>query len=204
MLAARTSLHLFLGGNPLGTVLYSGRMNQKKPAPASPKAHPKEKSLQGQKKTTPSPAGFIDHDSQLKYWLFKSEPSTYSFLTLLEERGTAWNGVRNFQARNFLRETHPGDWVLIYHSGEERAVVGLAQVNSLPYPDPDPKKKGDWLQVDIAAVARFPSPVSLALLKQNPALQGLLLIRHTRLSCMPITQAEFSTICKLGELRDRP
>jgi predicted RNA-binding protein with PUA-like domain len=184
-------------------MLYSGRMTQKKSPQARPKPHPKGKTQKGPEEPSPLPVGSSGSHPGPKYWLFKSEPSTYSFLTLLKEGRTAWNGVRNFQARNFLRETRPGDWVLIYHSGDERAVVGLAQVNSLPYPDPDPKKKGDWLQVDIAAVAAFPNSVSLALLKQNPALQGLPLIRHTRLSCMPITQAEFSTICKVGELRDR-
>lgn len=83
-----------------------------------------------------------------KYWLLKTEPSTYHFDELLESGKTNWNGVRNYQARNFIREIKKGDLVLIYHSGDDRAVIGTALVNSNPYPDLDPKKPGEWVRIN--------------------------------------------------------
>ncbi len=133
------------------------------------------------------------------HWLFKTEPGTYSFQQLLKDGKTNWNGVRNFQARNFLREVAPGDQVLIYHSGDERQVVGLAQVTRGAFPDPDPRKKGDWVQLEIAATRSIPHPVTLQELKAHPDLAELLLIRQSRLSCMPITSREFKIILKLGK-----
>lgn len=132
------------------------------------------------------------------YWLLKSEPSTYSFQDLLRDKKTNWNGIRNFQARNFLRAARPGDLALIYHSGDDKAVVGIAKVTSEPYADPDPKKPGDWLQMDLAPVKPLKTPVELARLKATPALKGLLLLKQSRLSTMPITAAEYAAILKLG------
>ncbi len=134
-----------------------------------------------------------------KTWLFKSEPETYSFETLMKEKTTAWNGVRNFQARNFLRECQKGDLALIYHSGDEKAVVGIAEIISKPYPEIDPKKPGEWVQVDIKAKKRLKSPVSLKTLKTTSTLKNLLLIKQSRLSCMPVTLNEFEEIIRLGD-----
>lgn len=133
------------------------------------------------------------------YWLFKSEPQTYSFETLLKEKKTHWNGVRNFQARNHLRNAARGDLALIYHSGEEKAVVGIARVIREAYPDPDPKKPGDWVQIDLEAIEALPNAVTLKTLKSTPAFKTLPLITQSRLSCMPITEAHFKAIVKLGK-----
>jgi predicted RNA-binding protein with PUA-like domain len=132
------------------------------------------------------------------HWLFKSEPQTYSFSQLLKDKKTNWNGVRNFQARNFLKEAQVGDLALIYHSGDERAVVGIAKVVRAAYPDPDPEKKGDWVQLDLAPVERLERPVSLAEIKSEPGLADLLLIKQSRLSCMPVTAKHFQLILRLG------
>src|SRR5687768_6374766 len=96
------------------------------------------------------------------YWLMKTEPETYSFAQLLQDKKTNWNGVRNFQARKYLNALKEGDLVLIYHSGDERSVVGIAQIIREAYPDPDPKKKGDWVQVDLKPVQGLKVPVSLS------------------------------------------
>lgn len=131
-------------------------------------------------------------------WLFKSEPGTYSIDDLARDKKTAWNGVRNFQARNFLNEAKKGDFALIYHSGDDKAVVGVARVIKEGYPEPDPKKKGDWVQIDVQYAMKLKNPVELARIKATPALKNLMLIKQSRLSCMPVTSAEFKTILELG------
>ena len=133
-----------------------------------------------------------------QHWLFKTEPETYSFETLKKEKKTNWNGVRNFQARNFLNQVKAGDLVLIYHSGKERAVVGVAKVTKAAYPDPDPKKKGDWVQLDLSYSSSLKIPVALEQLKKTAALKSLLLIKQSRLSCMPVSEKEFKTILDMS------
>ncbi len=135
----------------------------------------------------------------MQHWLFKSEPGTYSFDQLLKDQKTNWNGVRNFQARNHLRNAAPGDLALIYHSGDERAAVGIAKVIKGAYPDIDPKKPGEWVQIDLAPVEALPCPVTLAAMKSTPALKDLQLIKQSRLSCMPVTEAEFKKIVEMGK-----
>lgn len=132
-------------------------------------------------------------------WLFKTEPDTYSFETLIKDKKTAWNGVRNFQARNFLKECSKGEFALIYHSGKDKAVVGVARILKEAYPEPDPKKPGDWVQLDIGYALKLKKPVPLAQLKSTSSLKNLLLIKQSRLSCMPVQAAEFKTILELGE-----
>ncbi len=134
------------------------------------------------------------------YWLLKTEPGTYSFKQLQKDESTNWSGVRNFQARNNIREMKEGDIALIYHSGDERAVVGIAQVSRAPYPDLDPKKPGDWVQVDLVPTRPLKRSVSLTEIKATPALATLPLIKQSRLSVMPITKAHFDKIVKLGGL----
>ena len=151
-----------------------------------------------------------------KYWLFKSEPTAYSFDALMnEENQTAeWDGVRNYQVRNFMRdEMRPGDAVLFYHSSTTpTAVVGTATIVSQSYPDVtawDPQSKyydaksspdnPAWLVVDIKADREFAHPVTLAEIKQNSALAGMLLVRRgMRLSVQPVSQAEYEEIVSLG------
>lgn len=136
---------------------------------------------------------------RLSHWLLKSEPETYSFEQLLNDRRTNWNGVRNFQARNFLKSAQKGDLALIYHSGDEKAVVGIARVIQDAYPDPDPKKKGDWVQIDLEPVHALQVPVTLAEIKASPALADLLLLKQSRLSVMPVSPEHFEMIKKMGE-----
>jgi len=136
-------------------------------------------------------------------WLFKTEPSTYSFEDLLRDKKTHWNGVRNFQARNFLKEISEGDLALIYHSGEIRSVVGIARVIRKAYPDPDPKKSGDWVQVDIQAVRALEHPVSLSKIKATKALKDILLVKQSRLSVMPLLPSHFELIIEMGKTGDR-
>ncbi len=133
------------------------------------------------------------------YWLLKTEPSTYSFSQLLKDGKTNWNGVRNFQARNFLKQIKAGDRVLIYHSGDDRAVVGIAQVSKEAYPDPDPKKPGDWVQIDLKPVTKFKIPVSLKEIKSTAQLKDLLLIKQGRLSVMPITKIHYEVLLKKSQ-----
>ena len=116
-----------------------------------------------------------------------------------KEKKTAWNGVRNFQARNFLKQTHKGDYAFIYHSGKERAVVGVAQITKAGYPEIDSKRPGDWVQLDLKYALSFPKPVTLEVIKKTAALKSVPLIKQSRLSCMPITEKEFTTILELGD-----
>lgn len=131
------------------------------------------------------------------HWLVKQEPSDYSWADLRREGRTAWTGVRNFQARNYLRAMRAGEAVLFYHSGGERAVVGTAKVVREAYPDPT-AKEGDWSCVDLEAGCALPEPVTLATLKADPSLEGLPLLRQSRLSVMPVTASEFRRIVALG------
>lgn len=133
----------------------------------------------------------------LQYWLLKTEPGTYSFDQLSRDSSTHWNDVRNFQARNNLRKMTRDDLALIYHSGDEKAVVGIARVIREAYPDLDPEG-GDWSQVDVQFVEKFKHPVTLAEIKRTESLQEIALIKQSRLSVMPITSAHYETLLKLG------
>jgi predicted RNA-binding protein with PUA-like domain len=133
-----------------------------------------------------------------QYWLLKTEPQTYSFSRLLKDRKTNWNGVRNFQARNFIREMQKGDLALIYHSGDDKCVVGISEVTREAYPDHDPEKPGDWVQVDLKPVKELGQTVSLKEIKSTPALADIPLIKQSRLSVMPISKKHYDTLVKLG------
>ena len=133
-----------------------------------------------------------------KFWLVKQEPETYSWTTLVEEGKTAWTGVRNYQARNNLRAMSKGDPVLFYHSGESKEIVGIARVAKKAYPDPT-ATEGDWSGVDLAPLTALKEPVTLGVIKADNALKDILLIRNSRLSMMPLTQAQFNRILELGE-----
>lgn len=133
------------------------------------------------------------------YWLLKTEPETYSFSQLLKDKRTNWNGVRNFQARNFLKAITKDDLALIYHSGDDKAVVGVAKVLREAYPDPDPETPGDWVQVDLAPIERLDAPVELKTIKATKSLGDLLLVRQSRLSVMPVSPADYRAILKLSK-----
>lgn len=136
----------------------------------------------------------------MNYWLIKSEPSTYSFDDLRRDKRTVWDGVRNFQARNHLRAMRRGDLALFYHSGEDKAVVGVARVEKEAYADPS-ARDGDWSVVDVALEHGLENAVTLAQIKSDPALKNMVLVKQSRLSVQPATKGEFERIVKLGKGR---
>ncbi|MEN9723535.1 MAG: hypothetical protein RJB38_1521 [Pseudomonadota bacterium] len=135
----------------------------------------------------------------MQHWLLKSEPSVYSIENLRKDKKTNWDHIRNFQARNYLRAMKRGDLALIYHSNDDRAVVGVAEIIKEAYPDIDPEAPGDWSQVDVRYVRTLPRPVSLSEIKSHPKLSDLLLIKQSRLSTMPISAQHFDLICQLAQ-----
>ncbi|MBY6154993.1 EVE domain-containing protein [Vannielia litorea] len=135
----------------------------------------------------------------MAYWLFKSEPSTWSWDDQVAkgEAGEEWDGVRNYQARNMMREMKLGDLGFFYHSQKDKEIVGVVEVCAEIHPDSttdDPR----WECVDIKAVGPVPKPVTLADCKAEPALEDMVLVNNTRLSVQPVTEAEWAVICKLG------
>jgi len=134
------------------------------------------------------------------FWLVKQEPSSYSWSDFVADGETSWTGVRNFAARNNLRKMRKGDEVFFYHSGDEKAVVGIAKVTRTAYADPT-AKEGDWSTLDIAAVKALRRPVTLREIKGNPQLKRIPLVRQPRLSVMPLSEAEFREIAKMASPR---
>jgi predicted RNA-binding protein with PUA-like domain len=137
--------------------------------------------------------------SRMQYWLIKSEPFVYSYDDLERDGRTVWEGVRNFQARNNLRQMKMGDRALFYHSNEGLEVVGIATVVAEAYPDPT-ADKGDWSVVDFAPEQRLPRPVPLREIKHDPELSSIALVRNGRLSVMPLKPSEFRRILVLGQV----
>jgi Uncharacterized conserved protein len=131
------------------------------------------------------------------FWLVKQEPSSYSWSDFVAEGKTAWTGVRNYTARNSLRKMKNGDEVLFYHTGEEKAVVGVARVTRPAYPDPT-AKEGDWSAVDLAPIKSLIQPVTLRQIKNEPRLRQIPLVRQSRLSVMPLGKVEFGEIVKMS------
>ncbi|MBC7863471.1 MAG: EVE domain-containing protein [Bacteroidia bacterium] len=133
----------------------------------------------------------------MNYWLIKSEPSTYSYETLVKEKSTAWTGVRNYAARNNLRAMKKGDLCFFYHSNEGLCIVGIAKVVKEAYQDPtsdDP----NWACVDVAPHKKFKTPVTLSELKADTSLKNMQFVKIGRLSVSVVTEAEFNKVCKLG------
>ena len=131
------------------------------------------------------------------FWLVKQEPSSYSWSDFVQEGKTSWTGVRNYAARNNLRRMQKGDEVLFYHSGEEKAVVGIAKVARSAYQDPT-AKEGDWATVDLAPVKPLPLAVTLREIKGNPRLKNIPLVRQSRLSVMLLAEPDFREILKMS------
>ncbi len=134
----------------------------------------------------------------MNYWLVKSEPAAYSWQRFQREGKAIWDGVRNYQARNNLKEMKKGDLVLFYHSVSEKKVIGIAKVVKEHYPDPtaDTPK---WVVVELVPENQLSSPVSLEAIKKDERLENVALIKQSRLSVMPLKREEFDAIVQLGE-----
>ena len=137
---------------------------------------------------------------KINYWMVKQEPEAYSWDDLVRDGKTDWTGVRNFQARNNLRQMKPGDRVLFYHSGTGKAVVGIAEVARAAYPDPT-ADDSQWVAVDIKPVKPLGEPVPLAAIRYHEKLANLPLIRQSQLSVMPLTKEEFEVIIAIGDVK---
>jgi len=137
----------------------------------------------------------------MAYWLLKTEPDEYSWDDLEKKgaKGDAWTGVRNFTARNHLKAMKKGDRVFIYHTGDEKQVVGVAEVVREGYPDPT-DEKGVFLSVDVKTLDPLPKPVTLAAVKADKKLADMALVKYGRLSVQPVTDTEWKIVCKMAGL----
>ena len=136
----------------------------------------------------------------MRYWLFKSEPSTWSWSNQLAkgEAGEEWDGVRNYQARNFMRDMKKGDLGFFYHSQTEKAVVGIVEVIAEAHPDSTTDDER-WECVDIKAIESLPQPVTLDQIKAEPRLSEMVLVKNSRLSVQPVTEDEWNIVCRMGK-----
>lgn len=133
-------------------------------------------------------------------WILKTEPSTYSFAQLQADGRTAWTGIRNYAARNHLRAMKVGDLCLIFHTGDEKALVGLAKVVAAASEDPTAAGE-DWSKVDLAPVKPLAAPVTLATIKATRALAALPLVKQGRLSVSPVGDAEWKVLLGLAKTK---
>ena len=131
----------------------------------------------------------------MNYWLLKTEPETFSWGDLVRDKKAVWDGVRNFQARKNLKEMKKGDLAFIYHTGDEKAVVGISTVTKEAYPEP---KDPDWVAIDLAPDKPLKNPVTLARVKQDKSLQKMVLVRAARLSVQPVSKEEYERILELS------
>ena len=134
----------------------------------------------------------------MNHWLLKTEPGSYSWSDLVKDKTTVWDGVRNFQARSNMKKMEKGDAVFVYHTGDEKAIVGQAQVTKSPYPDP---KDGDWVVVELSPGKALKKPVTLAQIKSDKRLSDMVLVRASRLSVQPVKPAEYDLILALSEAK---
>ena len=132
------------------------------------------------------------------FWLVKQEPSDYSWTDFVKDGATSWTGVRNFAARNNLRRMSKGDQVLFYHSGEDKAVVGIAKVTRTAYKDPTARDE-DWSAVELAPIKPLARHVTLAEIKAESRLKHIALVRQSRLSVMPLAAKDFDFIVKMAK-----
>jgi predicted RNA-binding protein with PUA-like domain len=132
-----------------------------------------------------------------QYWLVKSEPESYSWSDLVKDGKTAWTGVRNFQARNNLRAMKKGDLVFFYHSVSDKQIVGIAKVAAEAYADKT-AKEGDWSCVDLAPVKPLKKAISLEQIKADSVLKEMALVKNSRISVTPVSEAQFRRIEELG------
>jgi predicted RNA-binding protein with PUA-like domain len=137
----------------------------------------------------------------MAYWLLKSEPDVWSYNDQKKKgaKGDAWTGVRNFTARRHLQEMKKGDRAFFYHTGDEKAVVGVVEVLREAYPDPTAKGE-PWVVVDVKTVEALPTPVTLATIKAEKKLKDMALVKYARLSVQPVSDAEWKLVRKMGGL----
>lgn len=135
----------------------------------------------------------------MAYWLVKSEPGTWSWDDQVRDGTTGWDGVRNAQAANNMKKMKRGDKALFYHSGKERAVVGIVEIVKEYHPDPT-DESGRFGQVSVKTVKALKQPVTLKQIKAEPDMAELALVRQPRLSVMPVSDAQYKRICKMGGL----
>ena len=138
----------------------------------------------------------------MAHWLMKSEPGSWSWAQQMNAgaKGEAWSGVRNHQAKLNLMKMKNGDRGLFYHSGADKAAVGIVEIVREHYPDPTAKPGEPWVAVDVKAVAPLAKPVTLAAIRAEPKLKAMILVNNTRLSVQPVTDAEWRIVCKMGGL----
>ncbi len=134
----------------------------------------------------------------MAYWLVKSEPDSFSWDQQMAAGVEPWTGVRNHLAKRHLMAMRVGDRALFYHSNIGKAVVGVVEVVREAYPDPTAEPGSPWVAVDVKTVGPFPRPVTLAEMKVSPRLEGLALLRQSRLSVMPVSPEHWRTICAMG------
>ena len=141
----------------------------------------------------------------MKYWLFKSEPNTWSFddQKAKGKKGEEWDGVRNYQARNFMREMKKGDLGFFYHSVKEKRIVGIVEVIKEAHPD-STTDDDRWECVDVCAVMNMPEPVSLDQIKNEAKLEDMVLVNNSRLSVQPVKASEWRLVCKMGGMKKAP
>lgn len=132
----------------------------------------------------------------MNYWMVKTEPSSYSWDDFSKKGEDVWDGVRNYQARNFLKEMMHGDQVLFYHSGKDKAIVGIAEVSTVAFPDP---KDEAWVAVGLKVNHALKNPVTLETIKSEGGLSEMLMLRQSRLSVMSVTKEEFNLILNLSK-----
>lgn len=131
----------------------------------------------------------------MAHWLLKTEPGSYGWADLVQDGGTEWDGVRNAAAANHLRAMREGDLALLYHSGAEKAAVGLVRVTRAARPD---GTEGNWVSVAVAPVEPLPRPVTLAAMKADPRLAGMTMLRQSRLSVSPVGEEEWAVLMELA------
>jgi predicted RNA-binding protein with PUA-like domain len=135
----------------------------------------------------------------MNYWLMKTEPETFSWDDLVRDKKTSWDGVRNFQARTNLKAMKKGDEAFFYHTGDEKAVVGIAKITKEGYPDPG---DNEWVAVEIAPVRKLKKPVTLAQIKADKRLSNMVLVKASRLSVQPVRPEEFDLVVSIAEGKD--
>ena len=136
----------------------------------------------------------------MNYWLVKSEPFKYSWERFLKDKKTFWDGVRNYAARNNLRDMKKGDEVFFYHSNEGLEIVGIAMVVKESYQDPTSDNK-NWVVVDLSPVKSLKKPVTLAEIKAEPKLENMELVKNSRLSVQKVTHDEWKQVLKMSEAK---
>ena len=136
----------------------------------------------------------------MNFWLVKQEPSKYCWEQFIHDKKTYWDGVRNYQARNNLKDMTKGDYVYFYHSVTGKQIVGIAKVIRESYQDPTTDDKR-WVVVDLMAEKTLINPVTLEAIKNHPQLSNIALIKQARLSVMPLSKLEFKTILVMSKTR---